>query len=533
MNDDVTYEIIVCYKCGQKLRVPRLSSGKAFRCVKCGNIVRYPVTTTPEGFSSEESGKIEETFSGESIRPAPFQPQEIPQIGKWLIENNIVKSSEVEEALAIQKKEGGYILRILYQNGKIPSEIFFDVVAKRTKAPKLEISRVQPDRKLFELIPKKICYDRFIFPISRLGKTLTLAMACPEDTETQTLVSQITGYSIQPVLAKLHEIDDAIEKYYLELFLSSQPKVFVPEGLQTTTKSLGEPEVRKEEPPPITPTYSTKTSVITFPEEFVEREKKDVVSVIDQLKYLPTSATAQMALGVALEDPLSTLDDILQVFSEEPSLATALLRWANTSIMGLERKVGSIWMAFTLLGINGTQLILEMIKEAEDNEIEYPGLTISGRSKLCAKVAKELATYSKKVHPELAYTAGLIHQIGAVVLYITGQEEYKNIMKETLPEIRIKKEMEYFNVNHTVAASILANKWNFPEIIVKALCYYLEPHKAPSNARDLAHILFISSLAGLYSEDSLKDELFREALRAREKSIKILGLDYREVIMKL
>lgn len=533
MSDEITYEIIVCSKCGQKLRVPTQSAGKAFRCVKCGNIVRYQVTTTPEGYLPEDSGKIEESPSGELTRQPPSQPQEIPLIGKWLIENNIVKSSEVEEALAIQKKEGGHILRILYQNGKIPSEIFFDVVAKKTKAPKLEISRVQPDRKLFELIPKKICYDRFIFPISRLGKTLTLAMACPEDIETQNLVSQITGYSIQPVLAKLHEIDDAIEKYYVEAFSASQPKVFVPEGLQTTTKPLVEPGVRKEEPPSNISTRYPKTSVIAFPEEFIEREKKDVVSVIDQLKYLPTSATAQMALGVALEDPLSTLDDILQVFSEEPSLATALLRWANTSIIGFERKVGSIWMAFTLLGINGAQLILEMIKEAEDNEIEYPGLAISGRSKLCAKVARELATYSKQVHPELAYTAALIHQIGAVVLYITGQEEYKHIMKETLPEIRIKKEMEYFNVNHAVAASLLANKWSFPDILVKALCYYLEPHKAPINVRPLAHILYISSLAGLYSEDSLNDELFREALRAREKSIQILGLDYREVILKL
>jgi len=220
---EVSYDIITCTKCGQKLRVPANAIGKAYRCVRCGNIIKYQGPSSTEIFSSESTEKLSELRTEKASQQIP--KEEIPTIGRWLVENNIITSAELEEALEIQKKEGGYVLRILYQSRKIAPQIFFDIVAKKTSAPKLDIKRLQPERELLELIPKRICYERFVFPMSRVGKRLTLAMACPEDTETQYLISQITGYTVQPVLSKLDDIDEAIEKYYSGVGSSlSQPK---------------------------------------------------------------------------------------------------------------------------------------------------------------------------------------------------------------------------------------------------------------------------------------------------------------------
>ncbi|MCX8064570.1 MAG: HDOD domain-containing protein [Candidatus Hydrogenedentes bacterium] len=534
---EISYDIVVCTKCGQKLRVPITAKGKSFRCVKCSNIVRYQDSNANESLTviRESGGKITETQL--SSFPQHTLPSDVPQIGKWLVENNIITSYELEEALKVQRKDGSSILRTLYQNKKLSSQILYEIVIKKTSIPQIDLKRLLPDRDLLELIPKKICQDRFIFPVSRLLKKLTLAMAIPVDTETQNLISQLTGFSIQPMLAKLDDIEEAIEKYYSGSGPSlSRPQVYVPDSLQTTTKQIEKEETAKikesKEEPSFT-LHSKKPSVVTFPEESIEREKKDVEPLIDRLEYLPFAPTVELALGMVIEEPNTSLDDVILIFADEPSLATALLRWANTSLTGTEKRIGNIWTALALLGISGVQLILQQIKEFQDQKTEFPGLPISGRSKLCAKVAQKLAQNSGKVNPYLAYTTALIHQIGAVVLYMAGPEEYKKIMRESLPEVRLKKELDYFSLNHAFTASLLASKWNFPDIIVQALCHYLEPQKAPFNAKNLAHILYISSLAGLYNEESVADEVFNEAIKSREKSIQVLGLDYREVILSL
>lgn len=527
-----SYDIVVCNKCGQKLRVPTTAKGKAFRCVKCGNIVRYIETSSAELTTRATGEKTSET-SPISFIQSP-QALEIPPIGKWLVENNIVTSYELEEALKIIKKEGGSLLRILYENGKLSPQILFEIIVRKTSTPQIDLKRFMPDRDVLELVPKRICKDRFVFPVSRLLKKLTLAMAIPSDTETQYLISQLTGCSINPMLAKLDDIDEAIEKYYgSPTYVSSPQNVFTQESQQAPFKPKEEISTEKEKKEELITTHQKKLSVVSFPEESIEREKKNVEALIDKLEYLPFAPTAELALSMVLEDTSTTLDDIISIFADEPSLATALLRWANTSITGTERRIGNLWTALALVGISGVQLILQQIKEAQDNKGEFPGLPISGRAKLCAKVAQKLAQNSGKVNPYLAYTTALIHQIGAVVLYMAGPDEYKKVIRESLPEIRLRRELEYFTLNHAVTSSLLASKWNFPDIIVQSLCHYLEPQKAPSHARNLAYILHISSLAGLYSEESLVDEVFNEAFKSRERSIQALGLDYREVLLSL
>ncbi len=513
------YEIISCTKCGQKMKVPTSAEGKAFKCVRCGNIVRY----TASHQDSSASGQVNATDSSTgTVSFGSFTGL----LSQWLVTSGLVTSQDLEESLEIQKKQGGYLLKLLYQNGKLPAEMLFEVLSRSSGFPKIDINRLYIDKEIVELVPKKLCEERFVFPVDRLGRNLTLAMACPIDKETVFLVEQFTQLRVKPTLVRITEVEETINKYFKggkgEAGFIHTPSVSTT-PLTESRIIRTKPHVEGQHPP----------SVVQFPEETFEKEKKNVELLIDELEYLPIPPTAELALSMVLDDSSPNIEDLSSIFADEPSLATALLRWANTSIISEERKTGSIWTALTLLGPMGIQVMMNHIKDSQQPISEYPVLPISGRSKLSAKLAEKLAQNSKKVSPSLAYTTALIHQIGAIVLYMVGQEEYKKVMKDSLPEIRLKKESEYFTINHAVTASLLASRWKFPEIVVHALCHYLEPYKAPGKSKDLAHILFISSIAGLPAEQSNHDEVIREALRIREKSIQYLGLDLREVMKAL
>ncbi|MGC8737806.1 MAG: HDOD domain-containing protein [Candidatus Hydrogenedens sp.] len=513
------YEIISCAKCGQRMKVPTSAEGKTFKCVRCGNIIRY-IPSSPETSVGGQIGGVDTSASGANFTGT---------LAQWLITSGLITSQDLEEAIEIQKKQGGYLLKILYHNEKLPAEKLFDILSRNSGFPKIDINRLYIDKEIVELVPKKLCDERFVFPVDKLGRNLTLAMACPIDKETVFLVEQFTQLRVKPTLARITEIEETINKYHKgktgDTGIYHTPSI-------STTSSVPTPESRiiKTKPGVV---GQHADSVVQFPEETYERERKNVELLIDELEYLPIPPTAELALSMVLDDSSPNIEDLSSIFTDEPSLATALLRWANTSIVSEEKRIGSIWSALTLLGPNGIQVMMNHIKESHLPISEYPVLPISGRSKLSAKLAEKLAQNSKRVSPSLAYTTALIHQIGAIVLYMVGQEEYKKIMKDSLPEIRLRKETEYFTINHAVTASLLASRWKFPEVVVHALCHYLEPYKAPGKSKDLAHILFISSIAGLPGEQSIRDEVIREALKIREKSIQYLGLDLREVVKAL
>lgn|GEM_PF-1173149 len=513
------YEIISCAKCGQRMKVPTSAEGKAFKCVRCGNVIRY-IPTSAEPSVGGQIGGMDTSASGSNFTGT---------LAQWLVTAGLITSQDLEEAIEIQKKQGGYLLKILYQYEKLPVEKLFDILSKSSGFPKIDINRLYIDKEIVELVPKKLCEERFVFPVDKLGRNLTLAMACPIDRETVFLVEQFTQLRVKPTLARVTEIEETINKYhkgrtgdtgiYHTPTISSAPATSTTESRIIRTKPAVEEELTE--------------SVVQFTKETYDREKKNVELIIDELEYLPIPPTAELALSMVLDDSSPNMEDLSSIFADEPSLATALLRWANTSIVSEEKKIGSIWSALALLGPDGIQVMVNHIKKSQQPISEYPVLPISGRSKLSAKLAEKLAQNSKRISPSLAYTTALIHQIGAIVLYMVGQEEYKKIMKDSLPEIRLRKEAEYFTINHAVTASLLASRWKFPEIVVHALCHYLEPYKAPGKSKDLAHILFISSIAGLPGEQSIRDEVIRDALKIREKSIQYLGLDLREVVKAL
>jgi putative nucleotidyltransferase with HDIG domain len=112
-----------------------------------------------------------------------------------------------------------------------------------------------------------------------------------------------------------------------------------------------------------------------------------------------------------------------------------------------------------------------------------------------AVIAEKIAHYTGAAELSTAYTAGLLHDIGKVVLdqHIASAYPlfYRKINRED--ELSTKVEEEIFGIDHTAIGSKLADMWEFPESLKDSIAFHHEPEKAPQNSK-LVYIAYLADL---------------------------------------
>src|SRR3989338_10305582 len=96
-----------------------------------------------------------------------------------LLRDNIITQPDLEKALAEQKKSGGELSKILVKLKLIDEKALAMLLSEGLGIPPMDIFRLKIDPEVFKLIPQEKALQYQIMPISKIGKTLTLAMADP------------------------------------------------------------------------------------------------------------------------------------------------------------------------------------------------------------------------------------------------------------------------------------------------------------------------------------------------------------------
>ncbi len=136
------------------------------------------------------------------------------KLGQLLVNNNIVKEEQLEEALELQKKEGGRIGTNLIKLGFLTDEILVEFLSEQYGVPAVTLSQMDVEESITKLVPYDIAYKYQIFPVSRDGATLTIAMTDPSNVFAIDDVKFMTGYEVKPVIASETAIKEAITKHY-------------------------------------------------------------------------------------------------------------------------------------------------------------------------------------------------------------------------------------------------------------------------------------------------------------------------------
>jgi type IV pilus assembly protein PilB len=136
------------------------------------------------------------------------------KLGQLLVTSNIITEDQLVKALDLQKKEGGRIGSNLIKLGFLAEEQLVEFLSKQYDVPAVTLSDEEPDPEIVKFIPYDVAFKYMIFPVSKNGATLTLAMTDPSNVFAIDDVKFMTGYDVRPMIASETAIKEAISKYY-------------------------------------------------------------------------------------------------------------------------------------------------------------------------------------------------------------------------------------------------------------------------------------------------------------------------------
>ncbi len=138
------------------------------------------------------------------------------RLTELLIKNNLITQENLNKALVVQKEKGGRLSDILVKMGFINENDLTLILSQSLGLPPIDMSRIKVETSVIKIIPQEIARYYQIIPVSKMGNSLTLAMADPLNIFAIDDVKALTGFEINPVIGRPKEIMQAIENYYGE-----------------------------------------------------------------------------------------------------------------------------------------------------------------------------------------------------------------------------------------------------------------------------------------------------------------------------
>ncbi|MFH0762386.1 MAG: ATPase, T2SS/T4P/T4SS family [Candidatus Omnitrophota bacterium] len=140
------------------------------------------------------------------------------KLGEILLKDGLITAKQLEEAVSIQRREGGRLGEILVKLGMIKEEQIVVALDKQLSIPYFSSGTVRlkpaPDQGLKRLVPQEFALKNAVIPVSRTLRSLTVAMADPLDLLLIDNLKKITGCEINPVIATKSDITKAIMEFY-------------------------------------------------------------------------------------------------------------------------------------------------------------------------------------------------------------------------------------------------------------------------------------------------------------------------------
>ena len=255
-------------------------------------------------------------------------------------------------------------------------------------------------------------------------------------------------------------------------------------------------------------------------------ESKNIFSVINLSEKVPTMPQIYRKL-LTLIDEDAGMDDIAKAIEQDQSTAARVLHLANTAFFGA--KTGSIKQATMYLGLSNLKNLVLTSSIFEMNNIDG-GIKSFNKDKLWLHtnltncfVNDIYEKLLKKKLKEISATAGLLHDIGMVILMNLYPEKYRNIYKFVKIEKTMtleEAEKKLLGVTHSEVGGYLLNWWELPHNIVEAAMYHRDPFSEHVINKELVTVVYLAdSLSWKIVDPDIEEEIDIKALEVLNISL--------------
>ncbi len=214
---------------------------------------------------------------------------------------------------------------------------------------------------------------------------------------------------------------------------------------------------------------------------------------LSRLKSIPTLPRLLDGVARALEDPNVKFEAVAELIEVDQALTSQILRLANSAFYSPSQgSVGRVTQALLLLGAVVTRSLVLSSGVLDMRKIGLKGFW--EHSLGCAVAAGALAKVTGLAQPEEATVAGLLHDIGKVVLYKELPDVFVHVLERARMEGRRFRdvEREVLGIDHADIAAWVIEKWRLPPFLAEPIQFHHTPTHARA-ARDATAIVHVAN----------------------------------------
>ena len=207
--------------------------------------------------------------------------------------------------------------------------------------------------------------------------------------------------------------------------------------------------------------------------------RQQMAKKMDAITNLPTLPAVAMEVNRMLQDVDSPIEKLMGVIEKDQSMVLKILRLVNSSFYGFKSKISSLRHAITLVGYSTVQnaVVTVAVIDCLKSRNSLNGFDISKfwtHSIRVAVLSRHLAASSSLAEPDSAFTAGLVHDIGKVVLANHFPDVFVNLyetmIRDEITFYAAEKSVDYFP--HNRIGSKLARHWLLPEPLERSIRHH-------------------------------------------------------------
>jgi putative nucleotidyltransferase with HDIG domain len=219
---------------------------------------------------------------------------------------------------------------------------------------------------------------------------------------------------------------------------------------------------------------------------------RSIEAIIDRVDHLHTFSSIIDEINTSISNETTSMRSIASIIERDSAISAMVLRLANSSYYGLSQMVTTMSMALSVLGLKtvkgliNTASILKIFSGAKFRIFDPRDLLLHSLG--CAVCAGSLVEARSRKLKDEAFMAGLLHDIGILVLLEYDEKEMEKVcrlMESGKFENQREAEREVLGFTHMEIGARLAERWHFPQGIIDVISHHHDPVSyARSRSRD-------------------------------------------------
>ena len=207
----------------------------------------------------------------------------------------------------------------------------------------------------------------------------------------------------------------------------------------------------------------------------------------------PFPAIAHRILALASQEDAGA-HEMGALIRLDPSFSAELLRFANSALFGIRREVTSLTQAVAMLGMDRVRSMATFVvlHNMVRSSVRAGALRKVWVHSVVTAIIAEEAARNFRMDSEVAYTAGLLHNLGILGLMSAYPDEYSRMLEvsDDFGFDLLQTERDLFEIDHCAAGAYLAQDWDFPDELAAAIATHHD--ETVANERSLDNLVKVS-----------------------------------------